>query len=92
MATMRLLNIDAKKWSVEGGQDPPIHRRWHLAFHLEMGALRPPVATLAEKAGSWLGVGLSPGLSPLSIFCRSAPPLHHGSKLKIQAPVRWGQQ
>jgi hypothetical protein len=48
MATMRLLNIDAKKWSMDGGRDPSIHRRWHLAFHLEMGALRPPVVTFAE--------------------------------------------
>jgi hypothetical protein len=48
MATPRLLNIDVKKWSVDRGQDPSIHRRWHFTFHLEVGALRPPVVTLAE--------------------------------------------
>jgi hypothetical protein len=31
-----------------GGRDPSIYRRWHLAFHLEAGALRLPVVTLAE--------------------------------------------
>jgi hypothetical protein len=64
MATMRLLNIDAKKWSMNRRLGPINPRRWHLAFHLEMGALRPPVVTFAERAGSWLGVGLTPVLSP----------------------------
>jgi hypothetical protein len=46
--------------------DPSIHRRWHLAFHLVTGALRPPVVTLAEgtkceemqapKVTTWRGV------------------------------------
>jgi hypothetical protein len=61
-----------------GGWDPSIHRRWLLAFHLEMEALRPPVVIFAERAGSWLGAGLSPGLSPLSILCRIVPPVHYG--------------
>jgi hypothetical protein len=51
-----------------GGWDPSIHRRWHLTFHLKMGALRPPVVTFAERAGSWLGVGLSPKMSPFWAF------------------------
>jgi hypothetical protein len=48
MATTRLLNIDAKKWSMDRGWDPSIHRSWHLTFHLAAGALKPPVVTLAE--------------------------------------------
>jgi hypothetical protein len=56
-----------------GGWDTSIHRRLHLASHLEIGALRPPVVTFAERAGSQLGVELTPGLSPLSILCRSVP-------------------
>jgi hypothetical protein len=48
-----LLNIDAKKWSLDRKpQNPSIPRRWHPAFLLEMGALRPPVVTFAERAGS----------------------------------------
>jgi hypothetical protein len=35
---------------------------------MEMGALRPPVVTLAEREGSWRVVGLSPGLSPFLTF------------------------
>jgi hypothetical protein len=90
MATPRLLNTDAKNWSVDRGRDPSIHKRWHLTFHLEAGALRPPVVTFAERIGSQLGVGLSPKLSPLSsILCRNAPPVHRGSRFRIQAPVRW---
>jgi hypothetical protein len=73
MATTRLLNIDAKNCSVVRGQDPSIHRRWHLAFHLETGALTPPVNTFGERAGSQLGAGLTPRLSPLlSILWRGA--------------------
>jgi hypothetical protein len=64
---MRLLNINAKKWSVDRGWDPSIHRRWHFTFHLETGALRPPVVTFVERVGSWLG----------------APPVLHGSKLEM---------
>jgi hypothetical protein len=73
MATMRLLNIDAKKWSVDGVWDPSIHRRWHLNFHMERGKLRPPVVTLAERTGSWLGAGLSPGLFPLKHSLQKFP-------------------
>jgi hypothetical protein len=47
-----------------GDRDPSIHRRRHLAFHLEMEALRLLVVTFAERAGSQLGVRLSLGLSP----------------------------
>jgi hypothetical protein len=90
MATPGLLNIDAKRWNVDRRLVPSIHRRWHIVFHLEMGSLRPPVVTFAERAGSQLGAGLSPGLSPLSILCRGAPPFHNGSKLGMQAPVKWG--
>jgi hypothetical protein len=44
--------IDVKKWSLERRAcDTSIHRRWHPPFHLEMGALRPPVVTFSEKAG-----------------------------------------
>jgi hypothetical protein len=43
-----LLNTDARSGMWTGGLDPSIHRRWHLAFHLVMGALRPPVVILAE--------------------------------------------
>jgi hypothetical protein len=60
-----------------GGWDLSIHRRWHLTFHLEMGALRPPVVTFAERAGSWLGAGLTPRLSPPKHSlqkCPSCPP------------------
>jgi hypothetical protein len=65
----RLLNIHVKKWSLDSRPwDPSIHRRWHPAFHLEMGALRPPVVTLAERAGLWRVVGLSPGLFPFLAF------------------------
>jgi hypothetical protein len=77
---------------VECGQEAWTHQsigRWHLVFHLVMGALRPPVVTLAEGR-SQLGVGLSPSCPPLSILSRSAPLFHHGSKFRIQALVRWG--
>jgi hypothetical protein len=73
MATPRLLKIDAKKWSMDRGQDPSICRRWHLTFHLEAGALRPPVVTFAEREGSWLGAGLTPRLSPLSNSLQKYP-------------------
>jgi hypothetical protein len=53
------------KWT--GGQDPLIHRRWHLAFHLEIGALRHPVVTFPERAG------LSPGLFPLKHSLQKCP-------------------
>jgi hypothetical protein len=43
-----------------------------------------------QRAGSWLGARVSPGLSPLNILCRSAPPVHHGIKFRIQSPIRWG--
>jgi hypothetical protein len=57
--------MDVKKWSLgRRPRDPSIRRRWHPAFHLETGALRPPVVTFAERAGSQREVGLSPGLSP----------------------------
>jgi hypothetical protein len=50
---LRLLNIDVKKWSLDRRTwDPSIHRRWHHAFHLETGTLRPPVVTFAERARS----------------------------------------
>jgi hypothetical protein len=42
-------------------------------FHLEMGALRPPVVTFAERAGFQLGVGLSPGLPPFWAFSVEVP-------------------
>jgi hypothetical protein len=70
----RLLNIDVKKWSLDRGlQDISIHRRWHSAFHLEMGALRPPVVNFVERAGSRWGQGLSPRLSPFWAFPAEVP-------------------
>jgi hypothetical protein len=42
-------------------------------FHLETGTLRPPVVTFAERAGSWWGLGLSPGLSPFWAFSVEEP-------------------
>jgi hypothetical protein len=61
---------------VEPGQEAlePINPwRWHPIFHLEMGALRPPVVTFAERAGSLLGEGLSPSLSPFWAFSAEVP-------------------
>jgi hypothetical protein len=54
-------------------QDPSIHRRWHPTFHLEMRALRPSVVTFAERAGSQLGTGLSPKLTPFRAFSVEVP-------------------
>jgi hypothetical protein len=56
-----------------GGRDPSIHRRWHLSFHLEVGALRPPVVTFAKRAGSQLGEGLIPMLFPLKHSMQKFP-------------------
>jgi hypothetical protein len=56
-----------------GGWDPSINRRWHLTFHLETGALRPPVVTFVERAGSWLGTGLSPELFPFWALSAEVP-------------------
>jgi hypothetical protein len=59
-----------------GGISPSIWRRGHL--DLQWLPL--------QRAGSRLGVG-----SPLfCIPCGSAPPVHNGSKLEMQAPVGWG--
>jgi hypothetical protein len=69
-----LLNIDVKNWSTDRRPwDSSIHRRWHPTFHLEMGALRSPVVTFAEREGSWWGPGLSPGLSPFRAFSVEVP-------------------
>jgi hypothetical protein len=66
---VRLLNIDVKKWSLNRMLwDPSIHRRWHPAFHLEMGALRP-----SERAKSWWRSWLSPRLSPFWAFAAEVP-------------------
>jgi hypothetical protein len=70
----RLLNIVVKKWNLDRrARDPSIHRRWHPTFHLEMGALRPPVVTFAEVASSQWGLGLYPGLSPFGAFLVEVP-------------------
>jgi hypothetical protein len=75
---LRLLNIDAEKWSLDQRPlGPLIHRRWLPAFHLEMGALRPPVVIFAERAGSQWRPGLSPGLSPFWAFSAEVPLLVH---------------
>jgi hypothetical protein len=78
----------SRAWT--GGQDPSIHRRWHLAFHLEVGALRPPVVTLAEGRVLVGGGVISQAVPLLSNLCRSPPPVHDGSKLRMQAPVVGG--
>jgi hypothetical protein len=71
---LRLLNIDVKEWSLDRRSwNPSIHRRWHPAFHLEMGALRTPVVTFAERARSQWGLGLSPWLSPFWAFPAEVP-------------------
>jgi hypothetical protein len=70
--------------------DPSIHRRRHFAFHLVMGALRPPVVTLTEGRVPVGGEAVSWAVPPLSILCRSAPLVHHGSRFRIQVPVGWG--
>jgi hypothetical protein len=71
---LRLLNIDTKKWHLDRrSQDPSIHRRWHPTFHLEMGALRPPVVTFAERVGSLWRLGLSPRLFPFWAFFAEVP-------------------
>jgi hypothetical protein len=55
-----LLSFDIKEWNLaRKPQDPSIQGRWHPAFSLEMGALRPPMV-----AWSWRGPGLSPRLPP----------------------------
>jgi hypothetical protein len=86
MATMRLLNIDAKKWSMDRGLG--LTNPWEVAPHLpseDRGHL--PLQWLPLQRGQdpgW-GWGCLPGCPPLSILCRSAPPVHHGRKFKIQA-------
>jgi hypothetical protein len=58
----KMWSLDRRPWN------PSIHRKWHSTFHLEMGALRPPVVTFAERAGSQWGLRLFPGLSPFWSF------------------------
>jgi hypothetical protein len=71
-----LLNLDVKNWSLDRRPwDPSTHRRWLSIFHLEMGALRPPVVTFAERTRSQWGLGLSPRLSPLWGFPEEVPHL-----------------
>jgi hypothetical protein len=75
---LRVFNIEVKKWSLDRRpQDPSIHRRWHPAFCLEIGALRPLWVIFAEEAKSQWGWAVS----ILGIPCGSAPALHNGSKL-----------
>jgi hypothetical protein len=70
----RLLNIDVKKWILDRRPwNPSFHRRWYPTFHLEMGALRFPVVTFAERARSQWGLGLSPGLSPFWGLLQKCP-------------------
>jgi hypothetical protein len=80
----RLLNIDAKKWSLDRRpQNPSIHRRWYPTFHLEMGALRPPVVTF-QRGQVLVGVrAVSQAVHLLGILCGSALLVHNGSKLRI---------
>jgi hypothetical protein len=59
----RLLSFDIKEWSLDWRpQDPSVQWRWHSAFCLETGALRPPVVAFTYGLWSWRGLGLSPGL------------------------------
>jgi hypothetical protein len=59
----RLLSFSIKEWSLDRRpRNPSIQGRWHPAFCLEMGALRPPRVALTYGAWSWRGPGLSPGL------------------------------
>jgi hypothetical protein len=62
----RPLSFDIKEWSLDRRPlDPSIQGRWHLTFHPEMGALRPPMVALTDGAWSRKGLGLSAGLPSL---------------------------
>jgi hypothetical protein len=81
---LKLLNIDVNKWSLDRRpRNPSIHERWHPTFHLETGALRPLMVTFAERARSQWGGAVSQTVPLLSISCRSAPPVHNSTKLRI---------
>jgi hypothetical protein len=60
--------------SIGGGTSPSIWRRGHLDLQW---------LPLQRGQGPGWGQGCLLGCPPLSILCRSAPPVHYGSKLEM---------
>jgi hypothetical protein len=68
----RLLNFKIKEWSLDKKPwDASIQGRWHPAFHLDMGALRPPICSMVSEGArdvSWV-------VPLFDTLCGSVPPV-----------------
>jgi hypothetical protein len=73
MATPRLLNTDAKNWSVDRGRDPAIHKRWHSPSIWRWGHLDLQWLPLQREQGPCWGWGCLLSCPPFRAFSAEMP-------------------